>query len=694
MEGGGEAVGVLPNLGAVAVFLEEVGYFLEDMKKDLWWLLRAAHQASGQEFYKGDEELDEVSPEKQAIIDELKKRFQQHAETHENQVRTKIAIIPSVTQEELEVLNALKRLKFHCDGKVEVFLCMKEANNAAIWGAYHTYVASIEPQWMLPSDGAGQKTTFAQCVMVVPTFIDVAKKEIKLLHVWCPDRKKRHWAFSGGDIKRGIDTNIYDAARREFNEEIGSFFGRSWSECFEAELPKDGSEEITDKSCLQFVSIEKDGVRYPCRPYFFVQVKEEFYDSTRFYEDAQGVIKLPSPQGEYVRYDDLEMATRVHLEGLAFAEHEEARWLNLDFATGRLWADDNRQLRRENVDIFKSQPEKIWQWFCDLLGCEMPERAPMLPTDFNADGPFAVRMSGIDKTASNEDIAEFFEAGGSIKTTLVKQFDIPKHTAKIEFESMAMLELALQLGGRTLLRRKVKVELWSDDTEAGGGDTMPGVKPLKEYDGPLPEEGPFKVFCRGLDRTVTRDCLGYFFWDRACLVHDVEFPMKGEKHAGSIEFQDQASLKKALSLNNGIFRGREMTIELNDGKTPPSSAGGGGGGGKGGGGRRDDRDRGERRDKGGGGKGGGKGGGRRDGGYNDRDPPSREEFGSERPRLQLKARSVPIDETGYGERPDDRRGQPPRDAEQAERADPFGGAKPRDDRFKATRADEDSNWRR
>lgn len=712
------AVTNLGNVHTVGIFLEEAGYFLEDMKKDLWWLLRAAHQPSGEVFYRGCEELEEVAPGVETIIQAIKDKFSKHAESHENQVRAKITIIPAVTQEEMEVLIGLRRLKFHCKGQIEVFLSMKEANNAAIWGAYHNHVASVQPQWILDSDGAGQKSLFAQCLSVVPFIANKDKSELKLLHVFCPDRKKRHWAFPGGDIIRGADTCIYDSARREFQEELGVFFGRDWAKCFKAPLPREGTEKINDPNNLLFVSVEKDGVRYPCRPTIFAQVTEDFYEASRAHEDAQGVIQLPAPAGEYVRYNDLEMATRVHLDGLAFAEHDEARWLNLDFETGRLWSDDSRQVRKENAEFLKSQPDKIWRFFAALLGREMPEKATMLPADFDTNGPFAVRMSGIDKTAQNSDIEEFFESGGVIKTTLVKQFDNPKHTARVEFETVTMLEEALGLSGRMLLRRKVKVELWSE-----AGDTVaaeaPGAAPLVEYTGPLPQEAPFKAICRGLDRTVTRDCLGYFFWDRACMVHDVEFPLKNEKHSGSVEFTDQESLRKALSLNNGVFRGREMTIELFDPNAPPPPSGG--------------RDR-DRRDDDRGRKGGGKGKGKRDndrgyGGGFDRAPPSREEFGSERPRLQLKPRSTsdtnppaePSDDRPAGrpdpfggarparsdpfggqrtqnDRPPPRRDEPRRDAPEGgkglSRSDPFGGAKPRDERFSNTRADADSNWRR
>jgi hypothetical protein len=166
----------------------------------------------------------------------------------------------------------------------------------------------------------------------------------------------------------GVDRSIYDSARREFQDELGSFFGRSWGECFEVELPLEAGGDLDELHCAQLVSLEKDGVRYPCRPYIFATVKEEFYDSSRAYEDGQGVIKLPTPSGKFVRWDDVDNgASKMHVEGLPFAEHDEARWLNLDFDTGRLWSDDNRPIRKENAELMKTQPEKVWALFASSL---------------------------------------------------------------------------------------------------------------------------------------------------------------------------------------------------------------------------------------------------------------------------------------------------------------------------------------
>ncbi|CAE7214656.1 unnamed protein product, partial [Symbiodinium necroappetens] len=125
-------------------------------------------------------------------------------------------------------------------------------------------------------------------------------------------------------------------------------------------------------------------------------------------------------------------------------------------------ADDTRQLRKENGDLLRSQPEKLWKWLAERTGLAMVQRSSGLPEDFPEDGPFSVRMSGIDKTATDEDIEKYFEER-DVKVKSVEQFDVPRHTARIDFHDKASLEVAIQLSGHNLLRRKVKVELWTDN---------------------------------------------------------------------------------------------------------------------------------------------------------------------------------------------------------------------------------------
>lgn len=345
------------------------------------------------------------------------------------------------------------------------------------------------------------------------------------------------------------------------------------------------------------------------------------------HEDHSGVIQMPMPAGEFVRWDDLASARRVHTEGLAFVEHEEARWVSLEFETGRVVADDSKQMRKENAELLRQQPDRVWQFFAQLAGLEPVVKKSQLLAGLPSDGPFSVRMSGIDKTATDEDITGYFQEV-NITVKKVEQFDIPRHTARIDFEDVEALEQALQLSGRNLLRRKVKVELWVD-TAADVSVTAPGARPLKPYDGPLPEAPPFKVIIRSLDKSVTRDDLGYFFWDRECQVKDIEYPLRNERHAGIVEFDDQESLKRALGLNKAIYKGREVTVDM---PTAKDERGGGGGGGGGGGSRGGGGGGGGGKGRKGGGKGGGGGGG--GGGFDrgyDRDAGG---FGGGRPCLQ------------------------------------------------------------
>jgi len=658
----------------MAVFLEEVAYFLEDMQRDLWWLLRAALQPSGEKFVRGDEELEELDPSVTALIDSMQEKADKHFESHGNQVRGKMTIIPQVTQEERELLAALRNLRFHCKGQIDVFRCMAEANNAAIWAAYHNSISTVEPQRLVPTDGMASKSLLARSVFVIPVRVDKEKKEIRVLSVFSPGTGRQHWAFAGGDIHRGMDRNVYDAARREFQEEVGVFFDMDWKHAFLEELPDDMSDPIDCDEICSYVHLEKDGVRYPCRPYIFALASDAFYARTMEYQTSSGVIKLPMPKSEHIRWDDQADAKRViHLQGALFVEHDEANWLSIDFDNGRLSDDrENRQVRKEFADLLKQRPEKVWEWFASLLGVDPPARQATITSTLSPDGPFAVRMTGIDKTATDEDVAQFFEEA-DIKCRAVEQHEVPKHTARIDFFDADSLEKAIQLSGRTLKRRKVKVELWDKEEEAPVD--VPGIRPLKEYDGPLPDEAPFLCRCRGLDKKITKDDLGYFFWDRDCQVQDVSYPLKSERHAGIVEFVDQESLKRALGLRGAVFHGREMNIDLasksDDRKEESNSRGGGGGGG--------DRPR-------GGGKGGGKGAFSRD---RDRvDPPSRAEFGSDRPKLALKPRTLPMGEDR------DRQQNAPFGGDRPGRVDPFGGARPRDDRHKPSKADEDMNWRR
>eukprot|EP00746_Dinoflagellata_sp_MGD_P066460 gnl/MRDRNA2_/MRDRNA2_27538_c0_seq1.p1 gnl/MRDRNA2_/MRDRNA2_27538_c0~~gnl/MRDRNA2_/MRDRNA2_27538_c0_seq1.p1 ORF type:complete len:821 (-),score=192.10 gnl/MRDRNA2_/MRDRNA2_27538_c0_seq1:154-2616(-) len=657
----------------MGIYLEEVVFFLDDMGKNFFWLLRLAHLPGGPyndgKIIRGNEVIEGLDPSIEDAIEKMEARYEDHLKDHENQVRAKIAILPSVTGPERAILEPVKKLRFHCKGRVEVFPCMKEANNAAIWGAFRNCIAQAAPQWNVAVDtinGAPSRnqSSFAQCAVVAAVWPVPEKGEIKIFAAWSPEAKKRHWALATGDVCRGVDENIFQTAGRKWWEEVGIFFDRDWAECFEGKLPTgdeddDYAEKEAKDEIILFVNQEKDGQRYPCRPYLFGLATEGFYHATKEYEGARGIIGLPMPRTAYVRWDDLEQIKATHLEGHAFAGHDEATWLTLDFESGKLVAEDNRPVRKEHAEVFRTKPKKLWEWFASLLGVELPQETA---DEFPTEPPFAARVSGIDKQAMSDDVKEHFEAQGA-RVTNVELFEIPKHVARVDFDSADSLRAAIGLNQTVLLRRKVKVELWAE--EGGSPDGKSAAKVLKPYEGELPEEGPYQVRISGLDRNVDRDEIGYFFWERACEVQEVIYPLKSQRHAADVTFGDTQSMRNALGLNGAIFKQREVNVTFRPkGKdeAPPGSGGGGGGGGKGGGkkgkGNRDrDRDGGGRRSdspdfeslRGGGRDEGSKYGGGGTG------------FG-ERPRLNLKPRTVSNDDS-----------QTPSNAG---KSDPFGGARP------------------
>eukprot|EP00959_Pyramimonas_sp_CCMP1952_P039156 819666-Pyramimonas_sp.AAC.1 len=91
--------------------------------------------------------------------------------------------------------------------------------------------------------------------------------------------------------------------------------------------------------------------------------------------------------------------------------------------------DDGRQVRKENADLMKLQDEKVYKYLADLCGLDPVVRCSALPQDLPDDGPFAVRVSGIDKTATDDDIRAFFEES-SVACQRIEQFEVPKHTAR------------------------------------------------------------------------------------------------------------------------------------------------------------------------------------------------------------------------------------------------------------------------
>ncbi|CAD7953843.1 unnamed protein product [Amoebophrya sp. A25] len=626
-----------PQKTGIVVSLEEVSFFLEDMDRTVWWLLKIAkvklaekmlHSSTmGGEMMgveptttlcsrtfgtdpegllvRGDEQLppDHIIRQEPwyATMESIEKNVLAHIETHEHQLRT--------TQEQRELLDVLKLLRFNSGGRISIFdIPSVEMNHKTLWSFLHADFLQILPQFATFADlvegGSTREKYFMQSISIVPYVCHTSSKEgdrIKLYSVWHPDKKRRHWSFVTGDIQRSHGT-VEMAAKILWHEAVGVFYQWTWEKTFKkgASCPsrsttassesrgKDHhhgpSTGVTEKDFFLYVHHEKEGSKYQVRPYLFLNASEDFYDRTTIVSEA--IPDIGSQGLNCVRYDDLfDKRKMVHTQGHYYKSFDDSCWLDLDWETGRL--SSRKQGERGNINrnleiLFKQQPKKLWSdLFGQLLGKSEADCANVLGKDLPTQPPFSAHMIGIDKAASTEDIIEFFKDGAPHCQVLeVIQMAEPRHSARVNFVDQPSLRAGLRKHNEYLKRRKVKLELWEDgtycvpakggaaatttETEGGDGDAP---KPANkrdgpsEYTGPLPEEGPFKCICRNLDRNVTDNDLGYFFWDRDCEPKYLAMEVAG-KHSGVVEFDSREHLKSALRWNGVLFKGREISILL------------------------------------------------------------------------------------------------------------------------------------
>ncbi|CAD7932841.1 unnamed protein product [Amoebophrya sp. A120] len=624
----------------IAVSLEEIAFFMEDMERTVWWLIKAgkvkqqelknleeskkkattpsdlsslAAQLQAKTFstqadspdsilLKGSEELpkdEELAKtcDWWSVMESIEKNVLTHIETHEHQLRSKMFIVVQPTREQKELLDVLTLLRFNCGGRIIIFdIPNHEMNHKALWHCLHENLINQVPCFGVQADlvegGLTQEKYFMQCLSIVP-YIKIpagqqgnSHDKIKLYSVFFPDKKRKHWSFVSGEVKAGGQhTNIAMAAHEIWSETVGVFYQWTWNRCFTKTKP------------FLYANHERDGTKYPIRPYLFVEATPEFYEYT-CHELKEAI---PNPLEStvtvnYVRYDEPKEDTRmIHTQGHYFKNHDDGAWLDLDWDSGRLSSrkmGEKSHIRRDVELLFKQQPRKLWSsLFGPLLEKSEAECNAVLGKDLPTDPPFVVQMQGIDKAATDEDILEFYQDGAPHCQILsVTQMQEPRHSARVEFVDQPSLRVALRKHNEYLKRRKVKIELWHDGMGSGlpvakqssvtGGSSggKDAVVPMKgrsqvEYSGPLPKSPPYKCVCRNLDRTVTDNDLGYFFWDRECEPKVISMEACG-KHTGIVEFGTVELLKSALKWNGVVFKGREISVSLYDPSDENSHANG------------------------------------------------------------------------------------------------------------------------
>eukprot|EP00299_Pterocystis_sp_00344_P015369 c766_g1_i1.p1 GENE.c766_g1_i1~~c766_g1_i1.p1 ORF type:complete len:302 (+),score=70.44 c766_g1_i1:36-941(+) len=247
-----------------------------------------------------------------------------------------------------------------------------------------------------------------------------------------------------------------------------------------------------------------------------------------------------------------------------------------------------------------------------------------------------------------------------------------------------------------------KVENWADespnwDQEPTRAAPAPApareTRPPRQYqtehvererrefqDLPVPENPPFVAYIGNL-AFDTNNAEVIKFFENACkvksvhLVHD--FERQRLKGHGYVEFGDRESLEKALTANGATFCNRPIRVNVADQKyapkqrqaPPPQTSEADTGVWRRGDvlPSRPDRPEGDVRESAGRGRGGGRGG--RGGGRGGND-------NSERPRIQLQPRSTPAP----APQSDSQHSQPQQQEWTEKKRDPFGGAKPRDEK--------------
>mmetsp|Transcript_64374 Transcript_64374/g.172331 ORF Transcript_64374/g.172331 Transcript_64374/m.172331 type:complete len:706 (+) Transcript_64374:103-2220(+) len=474
-------------MSAVGVSWEGLGYFCDDMKRDIWFLLRYASTLEEATIVTGLEP-ENCGSAVWPLVEEMRDRAMSMRSTD-------IVVIPHPSPEERELLDKLQLLRFYCNARIIVFPCSDTDEHKTVWECLVKYVSSLWPQWALPVDdprgGVSDRRVVPREVFIVG--VQIESEESVLLHaVWCTEKRKHAWQFVGGEVRFGHDETVYDAARRVWAEKVGCVYGGlGWDDVFEVPAEKGILVHISDE--------DSSSLRHPSRPFLFVKVKQEFVAARTV---GRRHIRMTMPEhGQFVKHNNTEAVRQVHSEGWTFIEHEEGSWLELDVTNGRMSSVDDRPIRKEHTELMRAKPDTLWQWLEGfgvkvVMGAAIPEGKQMLV------------VRNIDKAVSDEVLTEFFAERGVVVTS-VFQLAVPKHCAKVEVEDPESMKKALRCNGMKCGRRNITVEILDSESvpleRVRGSDVQPAVAAEPVYSGLPPNvaaiaaEGPWFITVAGFD---------------------------------------------------------------------------------------------------------------------------------------------------------------------------------------------------
>ena len=257
-----------PNL---AIYLEEVRYFLQDVLGGSWQDLLRLGASDAEDLI-----LDRVESHVDKCTDEAIRSMCFFVSRGKCPL---LLVIEHPTQLQCQVIRRVERLRFLCKGTATVFpypeltsglrkklvsAKLKVPDMLEILSPYYDFILSREPQWALDVQG---RSFIARCAIVVMLFL--GEQSDFVWHVWDSENEGGQWAFPGGDVCRVHDQSLLGTAEREWNEEVlgpGFAFNVVRSPDFEPII-------------IPF--LEGKSARYPVQPYVVARATTEFFQATQ-----------------------------------------------------------------------------------------------------------------------------------------------------------------------------------------------------------------------------------------------------------------------------------------------------------------------------------------------------------------------------------------------------------------------------
>eukprot|EP00927_Polykrikos_kofoidii_P054372 TRINITY_DN48797_c0_g1_i1.p1 TRINITY_DN48797_c0_g1~~TRINITY_DN48797_c0_g1_i1.p1 ORF type:complete len:555 (+),score=69.73 TRINITY_DN48797_c0_g1_i1:36-1700(+) len=393
----------------VCLWLQEVHYFVKDVLEAvcsssasgcpseagfpwLLWLLRKSQVVADGTVTTGTETLGTgdnsdcwscLQDDQELVFAQLAKRAVQVFGKDPDFV-----VIPHATPEEQALLRALETLTFHCRGCIRV-LPFEGPDPVCSWSYVYTYLLPAfrtavlveEPQWAItPLHGPlkGRRPLFSGVVRV----FTAARCSGRMFLFALRDDFHEVWGVPGGAVARGRngDRCFMDTAKREWNEEVPCI---SWETANESTtsllfpVSKLNSPKWVSSDNFCEPDLSRDGVSNTV--WAFVAASSAFFLESEWFCLGRQLLDITPPEGKEVVYmcDAQETLARIHTHGAHLMEHVVGTWLELDHATGEMWAPlQGVRARADLALLFHARPPEVWNFLNSLPDLDVGDPLP------------------------------------------------------------------------------------------------------------------------------------------------------------------------------------------------------------------------------------------------------------------------------------------------------------------------------